>query len=104
MRIFLSMEEDAAHSPRLSRPVTIDSDQLPADEAAELRRLVEAAGFFGLPANVGKPTPGLADCCQYNVTIKEDQRRHTIQASEPIEDADLRLLLAFLSAKVNASR
>ena len=61
------MEGDTTHFFRLSRPVTIDSDQPPTDEAIELRHLVEAADFFGLPANVGKPPPGQTGYCHYNV-------------------------------------
>lgn len=104
MRIQFSTEGGIAYFPGLSQPITIDSEQLTQQEGAKLRRLVEAADFFDLPAKIGKPAPGAADYRQYNVTIEEGQRRHTIHATEPIEDADLRRLVEFLSAKANEIR
>jgi hypothetical protein len=38
------------------------------------------------------------------VTIEAGQRRRTLHATEPIEDAELRRLIAFLSAKANEIR
>jgi hypothetical protein len=104
MRIEFSTEGGIAYFPGLSQPVSIDSEQLSQQEGAELKRLVEAAHFFDLPAKVGRPAPGAADYRQYNVTIEAGQRRHTLHATEPIEDAELRRLIAFLSAKANEIR
>jgi hypothetical protein len=104
MRIQFSMEGGIAYFPGLSRPVTIDSKQLNEQEAAELKGLVDAADFFNLPAKVGSPARGAADYRQYNVTIEEGQQRHTVHATEPIGDADLRRLVEFLSAKMNELR
>jgi hypothetical protein len=104
MRILFSMEGGIAYFPGLSRPVTIDSEQLSQQDAAELRRLVEAADFFNLPAKVGSPARGAADYRQYNVTIEDGERRHTVHATEPIGDADLRRLVEFLGAKANDIR
>jgi hypothetical protein len=104
MRIEFSTEGGIAYFPGLSQPVTIDTEDLSQPQGAELKRLVEAAHFFDLPAKVGRPTPGAADYRQYNVTIEAGQRRHTLHATEPIEDANLRRLIAFLSAKANELR
>lgn len=104
MRIQFSMEGGVVYFPGLSRPVTIGNDQMTQEEAAELRRLIEAAGFFDLPSKLGTPGRGAADYRQYTVTIEEGPRRHTIQVAEPIEDDDLKRLLAFLKAKANEMR
>ncbi len=101
MRIQFSMEGGIAYFPGLSRPVTIDSKQLSQQEAAELKRLIEATHFFDLPAKIGNPARGAADYRQYNVTIEKGERRHTVHATEPIDDPDLRRLVEFLGSKAN---
>jgi hypothetical protein len=104
MRIQFLMEGGIAHFPGLSQPVTIDAAELSQQEATELRRLVEAAGFFDLPARIVTAGRGAADYRQYTVTIEEEERRHTVQVAEPIEDGDLKQLLAFLRTKANEIR
>jgi hypothetical protein len=46
MRIRFKTEGGFAYFPGLSKPVTIDTDELPAEEAKELERLIEAADFL----------------------------------------------------------
>jgi hypothetical protein len=104
MRIQFSMEGGIAYFPGLSQPVTIDSEQLSHQESDELRRLIDAADFFNLPPNVGKPARGAADYRQYTATIQEGQRQHTVHVMEPIEDANLRRLIEFLNLKANEIR
>jgi len=45
MRIQFKMEGGIAYFPGLSKPITIDSDQLPTQESDELKRLVNATRF-----------------------------------------------------------
>jgi hypothetical protein len=104
MRVQFSTEGGIAYFPGLSQPVTIEADQLAHAQAAELRQLVEAAGFFDLPAHVGKPARGAADYHQYTVTIEEGERRHTVRMTEPIDNDNLRRLVAFLRTKANEIR
>lgn len=104
MRIEFLTEGGVAQFPGLSRPVTIDSEQLTQREGAELKRLVEAADFFNLPASVGTPARGAADYRQYTLTIEEGARRHTVRATEPVDDTDLRSLLAFVRTQSNQLR
>jgi hypothetical protein len=62
---------------RLSR--TFDTDTMPAEDARELTALVEAAGFFALPASLRS---GGADKFQYNITVEKDGKKHTVEADE----------------------
>jgi hypothetical protein len=96
MRIQFHMEGGIAFFPRLSSPHTIDSDQLPEQEADELKRLVKAADFFALPAVVGSPAPGAADYRQYTITIEDEGKEHTVHVTDPIEDPNLQALVANL--------
>ncbi len=104
MRVIFQSEGGIAHFPGLSRPVTMESDQLPEQQAAELRQLVEAARFFDRPEQVGGPAPGAADYRQYTITVDAGERRHTVRLVEPVEDPDLQRLVRFLEERTRAMR
>jgi len=97
MRVQFKAEGGVAFFPGLSKPKTIDSDDLSPAEAAKLKRLVTAARFYDLPADPPQRA-GAADYRQYTITI-EDGRRHTVRLADPVEDPDLQALLDFLSEK-----
>lgn len=82
---------------RLSHDV--DSADLSPEERSELDRLVEAAHFFDLPADVRAPNPG-ADRFQYRVTLKGGTREHTVAIDEAAIPENARPLLNWLMAKV----
>lgn len=98
MRIQFKMEGGIAYFPGLSEePIMIDSDELPKQEADELKQLVNAAHFFNLPAEIGSPLPGAADYFQYTITIEEDGRnQHTVRLTDPIKDPNLQALVTYL--------
>jgi hypothetical protein len=98
MRIQFKTEGGIAHLPGLSKPVTIDTDELPVEEAKELERLIEAARFFELPATSAPPR-GAADYQQYTITVTTPDRSHTVRLTEPIEDPRVRELVNHLRAK-----
>lgn len=102
MRIQFKMEGGIAYFPGLSKPITIDSDQLPKQESNELKRLVNATHFFALPAVMGSPSPGAADYRQYTITIQDEGKQHTVHLTDLIEDPNLQALLAYLRARRSA--
>jgi hypothetical protein len=68
----------------------IDTEQLEVDEGRKLRNLVEAAGFFSLPASIPSPGGG-ADRFHYQLTVEDAGHSHTVEigegsASEPLQD------------------
>ena len=104
MRVIFQTEGGIAHFPGLSRPVTIESDQLPEREEAELRELMGAARLLDRPAHVGKTTRGAADYRQHTITVEAENRSYTVRLTEPVEDPDLQRLLRFLQGKAKALR
>jgi hypothetical protein len=104
MRVTFQTEGGIAHFPGLSRPVTLETDQMPEQEAAELRELMGAARLLDRPAQVGKAARGAADYRQHTITVEAQDRRYTVRVSEPIEDPDLQRLLRFLQDKAKALR
>ena len=104
MRVTFTMEGGIAYFPGLSRPVTIDSGELPDHEARELERLIEAARFFDRPATAGPPARGATDYYQYTVTVEVGGRQHTVRLTDPVEDPGLQALLNYLRATAKALR
>ncbi len=104
MRVRFKTEGGLAHFPGLSEPTTIDTGELPTDEADELKRQVEEARFFDLPSRFGEPRRGAADYRRYEITVEESGRSHTVRLADPIADPDLRGLVNILSAKAKALR
>ena len=98
MRIQIKMEGGLFFS-NLNKPVTIEVDKLPAQEAAELRQLLKTAQVSKLPKPAGKPSPQAADMQQYKITIEDKGKRHAVDLNDKLDDPDLRKLLNFLKAK-----
>ena len=97
MRVTFTMEGGFVYLPP-SEPVTIDTDDLPVEEANELERLIEAVGFFELP-ETSPPPHGAADYLRYKISVTTPERSHTVVLTDPIEDSDLQALVEYLEAK-----
>ena len=104
MRIEFQTEGGLAYFPGLSRPVSINTDTLPQEEAADLARQVQAARFFDLPVQPRPTRRGAADYRQYTITVEEGGRQHTVQLADPITDPALQALVQTLQSKVRAQR
>jgi hypothetical protein len=96
MRIEFTTEGGIAYFPGLSRPVVIDTANLPQADAAELKRLLDAADFFEQPALPRTLPKGAADYQQYTISVEDGRRRHAIRLIDPIEDRRLAALVGFL--------
>lgn len=74
----------------------IDSEKLPEHKAKEIHRLIEEARLFDQPAkaNVSKDAP---DQFQYELTLEEGNRKHTIQTSDTAATNELLTLFDLLN-------
>jgi hypothetical protein len=99
MRIQLKIDGGLAYFPGLSKPITIDSDTLPAQEADKLKQLLDAAHFFDLPPVLNAPAAGAADYHQYTITVADGSKHHTVQLTDPIADPNLQALLNYLKTR-----
>ena len=86
MRIEFAQTGGIGYFPGLNKPVTVDVDRLDPAQAEELKRLVEAARFFDLPASIGAPARGAADYQYDLLTVEDGGRRHTVRVLVPVED------------------
>ncbi len=104
MRIEFKQEGGLAHFPGLSEPVTMDTAQMPDEQARELERLVERARFFDLPRQAGAVSRGAADVRRYTLTIEHAGRRHTVELTDLVDDPAVQALLDYLRARARERR
>ena len=98
MRVQFKTDGGFVYLPDQGAPVTIDTDDLPAEEASELERLIEAAGFFDLPETSAAPS-GAADYLRYTISVTGPEHSHTVHFTDPIDDPNLQALVEFLEDK-----
>jgi hypothetical protein len=103
MRVRFKMDGGFVYLPARNEPTTIDTDDLPPDEAKELERLIEAAGFFELP-ETSSPPRGAADYLRYTISVTTPEQSHTVYLTDPIEDPQVQVLVEYLEAKARESR
>lgn len=99
MRIQLKKEGGFAFLPGLSRPVTIDSQDLSPEDAKELETLVNQANFFQLPEVADQPPSGAADFFRYTLTVEDGGQTHTVVFTQFNNDPNLQALRHFLENK-----
>jgi hypothetical protein len=75
---------------------TLDTDDLPPDEADHLRQLIADASFFDQPASRKLPGPG-ADRFRYQVTVEEGDRIKKVELDESSVRETFRPLLDYLT-------
>ncbi len=82
---------------------TVDTQQLPTEQASTLDRLIAESGFFRLPEQLlpEKPAP---DRFQYQVTIAAPDQTHSVEASDPAVPESLRPLLNYLTTLAMVSK
>jgi hypothetical protein len=98
MRVEFRTDGGLVYLPTRSEPVTIETDDLPAAEANELERLIEAARFFDLP-ETSAPSRGAADYLWYTISVTSPERSHTVVLTDPIEDPHSQALVEYLESR-----
>ncbi len=83
--------------------VTVDADTLPPADSQHLRDLVDAAGFFSLPARLTSAVPG-GDRFKYAVAIQTPEREHAVEMHEAVVPPAVRPLLEWLTSAARAHR
>lgn len=91
LRIALQVDGGLASFPGLRRPVTLDSDNLSPDQAAQLCELIDRSDFFRVSPS---HPPNAPDARTYTVEIEDGPRRRMLRLTEPIADPALRQLVS----------
>jgi hypothetical protein len=87
----------------ISVKTAIDEEDLAADEAQKLRRMVEEADFFNLPGKITSRSPQ-PDRFQYELRLEEKGREHTVKVSEEAMPEKLKPLGKWLMEKARQTR
>ena len=88
MQISIKENGGPGYFPGLATPQTVELDALPEQDQQELRRLVEACDFFQLPQSHA-PAPANPGQVHYTLTVKEDEREHTVCVLAPVKSQAL---------------
>ena len=94
MRVVLQQEGGFAGLVR--PPLAVDSTQLAPEQQRELDRLIVECNFFHLPSDAPTPPLGAADYVTYTLTVEREQQTHSIRVTDPVTDAALAALIAFV--------
>jgi hypothetical protein len=81
----------------ISMTKIVDTTTLPDNEANQLRQLVDAADFFRLPKTITSKSPQ-PDRFQYQLTLEDKGKQHTVEVGEQAVPGTLRPLLEWLMA------
>lgn len=82
---------------------TIDSESLPPEEARELLDELDSANFFTLPTLLSGEGGG-ADRFEYEITIDDGSRQHTVQAGDASLPDHVQPLVRHLERLARTSR
>lgn len=77
--------------------VNINTETLSSDQAAQLHEWIETAQFFDLPSSLVNPMQ--RDRFQYQITVEEGDRRHSIHVSESEMPENLKPLVRWLTTQ-----
>jgi hypothetical protein len=94
MRVLLQQEGGLAGLVR--PPLAVDSAQLAPEQQRELDRLMVECDFFHLPSDGPTSPQGAADYVTYTLTVEREQQIHSIRVTDPVTDAALAALIAFV--------
>jgi hypothetical protein len=97
--VTVAIDGGPAAFPGLARPFTVDSADLPPEEAAELAKLVEESKFFALPHQPGTASP---DAQTYTITVGTSARSRTLTLTDPLPNQALRRLVNFVERRRRA--
>jgi hypothetical protein len=81
---------------------TVDTAILSPMERSTLHSLVEAADFFRLPGAIASPAQ--PDRFQYQITVEDGDRQHTVILGEAAVPGTLRPLLDWLMDAIRTKR
>jgi hypothetical protein len=103
MRVTFKMDGGFAYFPGLSKPLSINTEQMEPKQAAQIESMIHNSHFFDQPSQVGVPALGAADYRTYTITVEDAQRSHVVQLSDPAGSTALQELIDYFQ-NLNASQ
>jgi len=103
MKVYFKPEGGFGFFPGLNKPLELNSEHLPAEEASHLKKLINEASFFNLPSHQASSSRG-ADLKKYTIRVEDKDRQHWIELADTENDSCLQNLLAYLNQKQKETR
>lgn len=103
MKIYFKPEGGFGYFPGLNKPLELNSEKLPIDEANHLKQLVSDASFFNLPNQEPVASRG-ADQKKYTIRVEEKDRQHWVEFHDAEVNPRLHNLVNYLSKKQKETR
>ncbi len=82
---------------------SVETTELPPDQAVTLHKLLDDSRFFDLPENMAPPKP-MPDRFQYSLTVASAEQTHSITVSDGAVPDSLRPLLNYLTTMAMVSK
>ncbi len=82
---------------------SVETTQLPPDQAVTIHKLIDDSRFFQLPENIAPPKP-MPDSFQYRITVASAEQTHTVSVSDSACPDSLRPLIDYLSKMAMTSK
>jgi hypothetical protein len=102
MHIIFQVDGGLAYFPGLNAPFSIDTADMESQQALQVESMINNARFFDQPSHVGTPAPGAADYRTYTITVKDGQRSHLVQVSDPVGNTALQELIDYFQNLVRS--
>jgi len=103
MKVYFKPEGGFSFFPGLNKPLELNSEILPPDEANHLHQLIHEAQFFDLPNQEPEVTRG-ADQKKYTIRVEDQNQQHWIQFHDAAGNPQLHNLLNYLNQKQKETR
>lgn len=101
MHVRLMISGGLIYSGGFAHPLVLDTERLSDSEAEQLRRLIDDAHFWKLPAK-DPSAPPRPDTRSYDLTIEEHGRSQSVRLIDPVEEPHLHALLEFIKTRTGA--
>lgn len=82
---------------------SLDTEELPAEQASNLDKLISDAHFFELPENIAPDSPK-PDRFEYRLTVSDEKKTHSVLVNDSAAPETLRPLLNYLTTMATASK
>lgn len=79
--------------------IVLETSSMSDDEGKMISDLVKSSNFFDFPSESIPPKPGSADYINYKITVKTDEKEHTIRTNDVSMPSQLKPLIDFLYQK-----
>ena len=92
----VTLQQEGGFAGLVRPPLVVDSTQLAVKQQRELDQLMVECEFFHLSSDGPTPPQGAADYVTYTLTVEQDQQSHSLHMTDPVTDAALAALIAFV--------